>query len=113
MTRRVHNRKTPDELERIARRFRLLGDPMRLRLLEAVCDRPRSVSDLVAAVGATQANVSKHLSLMAAAGLLTRERRGQSVFYGMKDPLILKVCELMDASIDERPTVSSARNKTG
>jgi DNA-binding transcriptional ArsR family regulator len=57
------------------------------------------VNDIVTAVGATQANVSKHLSLLAAAGLLTRERRGQSVFYGMKDPLIMKVCALMHAHI--------------
>jgi DNA-binding transcriptional ArsR family regulator len=86
-------------LQQIALRFRMLGDPMRLRILEAVCDRPRAVNEIVAAVGATQANVSKHLSLMAAAGLLTRERRGQSVYYGMKDPLILKVCALMHAHL--------------
>lgn len=99
MTKRVRNRRTLDELQQIALRFRMLGDPMRLRILEAVCDRPRAVNEIVAAVGATQANVSKHLSLMAAAGLLTRERRGQSVYYGMKDPLILKVCALMHAQL--------------
>jgi DNA-binding transcriptional ArsR family regulator len=86
---------TVDELGQIALHFRLLGEPMRLRILEAVCDRPRAVNDIVAAVGASQANVSKHLSLMASAGLLTRERRGQSVYYGLKNPLILKVCALM------------------
>jgi DNA-binding transcriptional ArsR family regulator len=57
------------------------------------------VNDIVAAVGAAQANVSKHLSLMAAAGLLTREKRGQSVYYGLKNPLILKVCALMHAQL--------------
>jgi DNA-binding transcriptional ArsR family regulator len=90
---------TLDELERTALQFRLLGEPMRLKILEAVCDRPRAVNDIVAAVGATQANVSKHLSLLAAAGLLTREKRGQSVYYGMKDPLILKVCTLMHSRV--------------
>ena len=88
---------TLDELQRVALHFRLLGEPMRLKILEAVCDRPRAVNDIVAAVDATQANVSKHLSLLAAAGLVTREKRGQSVYYGMKDPLILKVCALMHA----------------
>jgi DNA-binding transcriptional ArsR family regulator len=53
----------------------------------------------VAAVKTTQANVSKHLSLMAAAGLLTREKRGQSVYYGLKNPLILKVCALVHAQL--------------
>jgi len=99
MTKRVRKPKTQDELQQIALRFRLLGDPLRLRILEAVCDRPRAVNDIVAIVGATQANVSKHLSLMAVAGLVTRERRGQSVYYGMKDPLILKVCALMHAQL--------------
>ena len=90
---------TLDELQRIALHFRLLGEPTRLKILEAVCDRPRPVNDIVAAVCATQANVSKHLSLLAAAGLLTRDKRGQSVYYGLKDPLILKVCALMHAQL--------------
>jgi len=86
---------TPNELQQVATHFRLLGEPMRLRILEAVCGGPRAVNDIVAAVGATQANVSKHLSLLAAAGLLTREKRGQSVYYGMKSPLIMQVCALV------------------
>ena len=61
MKKPVRNRMTPDELDRIALHFRLLGEPMRLKILEAVCDRPRAVNDIVAAVGAAQANVSKHL----------------------------------------------------
>jgi len=99
MTKTLRKRMTLDELGRIALQFRLLGEPMRLKILEAVCDRPRAVNDIVAAVGATQANVSKHLSLMASAGLLTREKRGQSVYYGLKSPLILKVCALMHAQL--------------
>jgi DNA-binding transcriptional ArsR family regulator len=99
MTKRLRNRMAVDELERIALQFRLLGEPTRLKILEAVCERPRAVNDIVAAVNATQANVSKHLSLMAAAGLLAREKRGQSVYYGLKNPLILKVCALMHAQL--------------
>ena len=99
MTKTLRRRMTLDELDQIALQFRLLGEPTRLRILEAVCDRPRAVNDIVAAVGATQANVSKHLSLMASAGLLTREKRGQSVYYGLKTPLILKVCTLMHAQL--------------
>lgn len=87
------------ELEQIALHFRLLGEPMRLRILQAVCHGPRTVSDIVKATGATQANVSKHLSLLATAGLLTREKDGQSVYYGMKDPLTLKMCELVRSQL--------------
>lgn len=92
----VKNRRllTDEELEQIALHFRLLGEPMRLKILQAVCGEPRTVNEIVAAVGATQANVSKHLSLLAAAGILTRKKDGQCVYYGMKDPLTLRLCEL-------------------
>lgn len=83
------------ELESIAAHFRLLGEPMRLKILQAVCAEPRSVNDIVAAVGATQANVSKHLSLLAGAGILTRKKDGQCVYYGLKDELTLKMCALV------------------
>src|ERR1041385_1764516 len=86
---------TDGELEGIALHFRLLGEPMRLKILQAVCQAPRTVSDIVSAVGATQANVSKHLSLLATAGILTREKDGQCVYYGMKDQWALKLCELV------------------
>jgi len=86
---------TSDELERVAARFRALGEPMRLKILQVVCRGPRKVNDIVASVGATQANVSKHLSLLAAAGILTREKSGQCVIYGMKDQLAVKMCELV------------------
>lgn len=91
-----HKRELTDlELEEIAEHFRLLGEPMRLKILQAVCFEPRTVNHIVAAVGATQANVSKHLSLLAAAGILTRQKDGQCVYYGLKDELTLKLCTLV------------------
>jgi ArsR family transcriptional regulator len=84
-----------EELDRMATRFRMLGEPMRLKILQAVCKQPRTVNDIVAATGSTQANVSKHLALLAAAGILTREKDGQCVYYGMKDRLVVKLCELV------------------
>ena len=92
---------TGADLDRIALRFKLLGEPMRLKILQAVCQAPRTVNDIVAAVDATQANVSKHLSLLAAAGILTREKEGQCVYYGLKDPLTLKLCELVHNQLAE------------
>ncbi len=89
----------PAELERIASRFKMLGEPMRLRILQAVCGSPRTVTDIVAATGATQANVSKHLALLAAAGILQREKDGQCVYYGIKDRLAVKMCELVRAQV--------------
>jgi DNA-binding transcriptional ArsR family regulator len=83
------------QLEEVALRFRLLGEPMRLRILQAVCQKPRPVTEIVEEVGANQANVSKHLSLLAGAGILARQKDGQRVFYGMKDQLAMKLCALV------------------
>ncbi|MEI7808602.1 MAG: metalloregulator ArsR/SmtB family transcription factor [Verrucomicrobiota bacterium] len=83
----------------MAQHFRLLGEPMRLKILQAVCQGPRTVNDIVAAVDATQANVSKHLALLASAGILTRKKDGQCVYYGMKDPLTMKMCELVHSQL--------------
>ena len=90
---------TDAELAGIARHFKLLGEPMRLKILQAVCEQPRTVTEIVTAVGATQANVSKHLALLALAGILTRAKAGQCVYYGMKDPLTLKLCELVRSQL--------------
>ncbi len=90
-----------DELERIAARFKVLGEPMRLKILQSVCQSPRAVGEIVAATGATQANVSKHLALLAAAGILRREKDGQRVYYGVKDRLAVRLCELVRGQLAE------------
>jgi ArsR family transcriptional regulator len=92
---------TAEELDRIAGRFKMLGEPMRLRILQAVCREPRNVNDIVAAVGSTQANVSKHLALLTAGGVLARRKNGQCVYYAMKDKLAVKLCELVHAQLAE------------
>jgi DNA-binding transcriptional ArsR family regulator len=89
-----------DQLEQAALRFRLLGEPMRLRILQAVCRKPRTVNEIVRAVGATQANVSKHLTLLAGAGILARRKEGQQVYYGMKGRLAMKLCALVHKHLD-------------
>ena len=90
---------TDEELDLIARHFRLLGEPMRLKILQVVCQKPHTVGDIVAATDATQANVSKHLALLAAAGILKREKDGQCVYYVVKDQLVVKLCELVHAQL--------------
>ncbi len=99
-TGRLNRLLSDGELEEVALRFRLLGEPMRLRVLQAVCRKPRTVSEIVEAVGATQANVSKHLLLLAGAGILARQKDGQHVRYGMKDPLALKLCALVHKHLE-------------
>jgi DNA-binding transcriptional ArsR family regulator len=86
---------TNAELAKVAEQFRVLGEPMRLKILQALCVRPLTVGEIVAAMGATQSNISKHLSLMASAGIITRHKDGQFVYYGMSNPLTMKLCELV------------------
>jgi len=90
---------TEDELSHLAGRFKLLGEPMRLKILQSVCHEPRTVNDIVTVTGSTQANVSKHLALLATAGILGREKDGQCVYYGMKDKLVVQLCELVRAQV--------------
>ena len=86
---------TNTELEKVAEQFHLLGEPMRLKILQALCRKPLPVGEIVAATGATQSNISKHLSLLAAAGIIRRQKDGQFVYYGMSNPLTMKLCELV------------------
>ena len=90
---------TDEELDLIARHFRLLGEPMRLKILQIVCRESHTVNEIVEATDATQANVSKHLALLAAAGILKREKDGQCVYYGVKDQLVVRFCELVHAQL--------------
>ena len=59
------------------------------------------MNDIVVATGSTQANVSKHLALLAMAGILEREKDGQCVYYGMKDKLMLRLCEMVRAQLKD------------
>jgi len=96
MSRAKSNRDLSDaELEKVADQFRLLGEPMRLKILQALCERPLSVGEIVAATDATQSNISRHLSLLSSAGVITRSKDGQFVYYGMSNMLTMKLCELV------------------
>lgn len=79
-------------LERVSGYFALLAEPMRLKILNAICDAERSVGDIVQRVGSTQTNVSRHLNLMYGKGVLTRRRDGAMTFYGVADPTIVSLC---------------------
>ena len=90
---------TEEEFGRLANRFKLLGEPMRLKILQSVCHESLTVNEIVEATGSTQANISKHLALLATAGILKRNKHGQCVYYGLKDKLVMQLCELVRAEI--------------
>lgn len=96
MSSKKTNRELPEaDLERVAVQFRLLGEPMRLKILQALCVKPLTVGEIVDVTGATQPNISKHLLLLASAGMITRKKDGQFVYYAMSNPLIMKLCQLV------------------
>lgn len=92
-------------LELVARRFQMLGEPFRLRLLQLLECGERTVGELVVALDANQPNVSKHLQMLHDAGLVSRRREGTSIYYGIADPIISKLCELVCRSTAEKARV--------
>lgn len=93
----------PDPLlDLIAMRFRLLGEPLRLKLLAALASGERSVGALVTLTGANQPNVSKHLSALAQGDLVSRRKVGTTIYYALADPSILTLCDTVCAGIQER-----------
>jgi len=89
-------------LDLVARRFRTLGEPYRLRILQELETGERSVGELVAALDGNQPNVSKHLQILSDAGLIARRREGTSIFYAISDPMVFKLCALVCSSEAEK-----------
>lgn len=86
---------TPELVTVVAERFRVLGEPMRIRILDALRAHERTVNDLVEQTGATQANVSKHLTLLHRLGFVARRKEGTHVFYRVEDPKVFQLCDLV------------------
>jgi DNA-binding transcriptional ArsR family regulator len=95
-----------DELDRVfsvvARYFGILSEPTRLRILHTICQDERSVGAIVDAIGATQTNVSRHLSMMASAGVVSRRRDGNTVYYRVADPEFVEICRSVCVQIASR-----------
>jgi DNA-binding transcriptional ArsR family regulator len=84
----------PEQLvEMIAERFRMLGEPMRIRLLDALRDGPATVQELQRATGGSQQNVSKHLNLLLRSGIVSRSKEGNFCFYAIADAAVFELCE--------------------
>ncbi len=88
-------------IEAIAVRFRLLGEPLRLKLLAALAGGERSVSELVELTGAGQPNVSKHLAALAQGGMVGRRKSGAVALYSITDPFVLRLCDVVCAGVQE------------
>jgi DNA-binding transcriptional ArsR family regulator len=93
----------PDDLvELIARRFRAVGEPMRIRLLDHLRDGEATVGELSDALSASQQNISKHLAVLADAGILGRRKDGTHVYYRIVDEGVLTLCEDVCGSLQQQ-----------
>src|SRR5690349_13469348 len=82
-------------IDLIARRFRVIAEPMRIKLLDSLREGDASVNELTVRLGATQQNVSKHLAVLHEAGIARREKAGTSVRYSIADESIFELCEIV------------------
>ena len=90
----------PEDLaDLIARRFRALSDPLRVRILDLLRDQELSVTTLAEQLGAGQQNVSKHLAVLTDSGMLARRKDGTHVYYSIADEAVFALCEQVCGSL--------------
>jgi DNA-binding transcriptional ArsR family regulator len=93
-------------LEKIASNFRALSEPTRLAILQELKAGPRTVNELVEAIGLSQANVSKQLGILREAGFLHREPRGTSALYSIGDTMVMELCTLVCDRLNKQALAS-------
>jgi len=93
----------PDDLaEVIARRFRVIGEPLRIRLLDRLRDGEATVTELTHWLAASQQNVSKHLSVLAEAGVVARRKDGNHAYYRIVDEGVFALCDQVCGSLQQQ-----------
>ncbi len=96
---------TPKQMEKVfskvAAYFNVLSEPSRLRIMYAVCSGEKSVTEVVALCGSSQANVSRHLLALHKAGILLRRKEGVTVYYSIADGTTVEMCQTVCAKMAE------------
>ena len=88
-------------LEAVALRFKMLGEPMRLKLVRALFNGEKTVSELVESTGGNQANISRHLAALAQVHILHRRKSGLKVYYSIADASVLQLCSVVCGGVKE------------
>lgn len=109
----MHRRLSPDVLELVADRFRVLAEPTRLLILDVLLQGERTVSDLVDETGLNQANVSKHLAILRSSAFVDRRKEGLYAFYSVTDPSVIELCAIMCSRLEEQAEEQTALLTTG
>jgi DNA-binding transcriptional ArsR family regulator len=80
-------------IDRIAEIFKVMSEPMRLKILDSLRHGEKNVSELIKLTGSQQANVSKHLGIMKKAGVVTARRKGLNIYYSLKEKRFFTICD--------------------
>jgi len=91
---------SPELVRLVAERFRALGEPARLEIMNALRGGELSVNDLVSETGLGQANVSRHLQILHALGFVARRKDGLFVYYRLADKSVFRLCDIMCGRIE-------------
>jgi DNA-binding transcriptional ArsR family regulator len=91
-----------EAIEMLATRFRILGEPLRVRLVQELQNGENTVSQLVDAVAASQPNVSKHLRILRREGIVGRRSEGNLGYYFITDETVVDLCNAVCASPGDR-----------
>jgi DNA-binding transcriptional ArsR family regulator len=83
------------QLQAVSELFAVLSEPTRLRILQLLQDGPASVSEIMETLDIKQANASKQLGILHQAGVLAREKAGNSAIYSIRMPLVFDLCGLV------------------
>lgn len=104
---------SPALMGEVAERFKALGEPARLQLLQALRGGERSVSELVELTGLGQANVSKHLQQLVLCGYLSRRKEGTYVYYAIASADVFMLCDVMCGRIEDEQKARRAALRLG
>jgi ArsR family transcriptional regulator len=97
-----HAELSPEALELVADRFRVLAEPLRLRILQTLRSGEKNVTELTALLGTTQPNVSKHLRVLQEAGLIGRRQSGTTVYCFVADQTVFDLCDVVCTALYAR-----------
>jgi len=98
----MKNHMSEDAIQQVSEVLKAMADPMRLRILHSLHDGELSVTSIIEVVSGSQANVSRHLSILRKAGLVDCRREGLNAFYRIIDPQVFTICESVCSAIGER-----------
>lgn len=93
---------SPAAISLVAARFKVMGEPFRLRLLQALDRGEKSISALAEELEASQPSVSKHVKILYDSGLIARRQEGNMVYCSIADATVFELCEVVCSSLRER-----------